>query len=113
MALDFTKANLHRNLSLSELATSVDISRSHLCHLFKTETGMSPGQYLLMLKMQKACELLATTLLSVKYIMIEVGYSSKSHFVRHFKQAYGLTPSEYRTEHVDYSDQALRGPAES
>jgi transcriptional regulator GlxA family with amidase domain len=78
LAVDFMNANLHRKLSLSELAKSVNISRSHLCYLFKTQTGMTPGQYLMMLRMQKACELLATSLLSVKQIMLEVGYNSKA-----------------------------------
>ena len=100
LAIDFMKANLHRRLSLAELASSLELSPSHLCYLFKAQTGMSPNQYFIRLKMEMARELLATTLLSVKQIMIEVGYSSRSHFVRHFKETYGLTPSQYRAENL-------------
>ncbi len=101
VVVEFMKANLHQKLSLSEMANSVNLSRSHLCYLFKTQTGMSPGKYFFMLKMQKACELLATSPLNIKQIMAIVGYNDKSHFVRHFKKAYGLTPSQYRAQHID------------
>lgn len=99
--LDFMNTNLHRKLSLDELARSASISRSHLCRMFKAEAGMSPGQYIQKLRMQEGSMLLASTFMSVKQIMIEVGYSDKSLFVRHFKKAQGLTPSEYRAKYLD------------
>lgn len=97
--VDFMTVNLHRKLTLDELASSARISRSHVWRLFKTEAGMPPGQYLQMLRMQKATKLLTTTLMSVKRISIEVGYSDKSLFGRHFRKAHGATPSEYRTKY--------------
>jgi transcriptional regulator GlxA family with amidase domain len=100
MIINFMNANLHRKLSSDKLANSIEISRSHLCHLFKTETGMPAGQYLQMLRMQKAARLLAATLMSVKQIMVEVGYGDKAHFTHHFKKVYGLTPSAYRAGHM-------------
>lgn len=101
MVVDFMNANFHRKLSLDELARSVEISRSHLYRLFKTEFAMSPGQYLQSIRMQAACRLLATTLMSVKQVLLEVGYKDKSLFARHFKKAHSLTPSEYRAKHLD------------
>lgn len=97
--VEFMEANLNRELSLNELAQSANVSRSHLCHLFKTQTGVTPGQYLKSLRMQKARELLETTLLSLKQITAEVGLKDESHFMRDFKKAYGLTPSQYRANH--------------
>ena len=97
---DFMRANLHRKLSLDELAGAANLSRSHLCHLFKTETGISPMQYLQRLRMEAAGRLLATTRMSVKQICHTVGYTHKSLFVRHFKKAYGHTPSDYRQNHL-------------
>lgn len=97
--VDFMTVNLHRKLTLDELARSARISRSHVWRLFKTEAGMPPGQYLQKLRMQKACRLLSTTLMSVKRISIEVGYSDKSLFGRHFRKAHALTPSEYRAKY--------------
>ena len=96
IVLDFLNANLHRRIRLTELAEAAKISPSRLSHLFKTEMGLSPGQYLMRLRMQKAGTLLATSRLSVKQIMALVGYDNKSHFVRHFRRSFGLAPSEYR-----------------
>jgi AraC family transcriptional regulator, arabinose operon regulatory protein len=96
IVLDFFNANLHRRIRLIELAEAAKISPSRLSHLFKAEMGLSPGQYLMSLRMQKAAKLLATSRLSVKQIMALVGYDNKSHFVRHFRRLFGQTPSEYR-----------------
>lgn len=96
IVLDFFNANLHRRIRLIELAEAAKISPSRLSHLFKTEMGLSPGQYLMRLRMQEAAKLLASSRLSVKQIMALVGYDNKSHFVRHFRRFFGLAPSEYR-----------------
>ena len=96
IVLDFLNANLHRRIRLAELAEAAKISPSRLSHLFKTEMGLSPGQYLMRLRMQKAGTLLATSRRSVKEIMAIVGYDNKSHFVRHFRRSFDLAPSEYR-----------------
>jgi transcriptional regulator GlxA family with amidase domain len=94
------KANLHRKLLLAELAESASISRTYLCRLFKAETGASPAQYLQTLRMKAAGRLLATTHMTIKEIMLTVGYTHKSLFMGHFKKAHGRTPSEYRMKHV-------------
>ena len=99
-ALDFMKDNLDRQLSINDLVFLVQLSRSRLCHLFKTEVGMAPLQYLKYLRMNKACELLETSLLSVKEIRVKVGYNDDSHFLREFKKAKDLTPSEYRAQYL-------------
>lgn len=95
--IDFMTANLHRKASLSELAGVTNLSRSRFSRLFKSETGVSPGEYLIRLRMERACQLLeATTFLSIKQIMAEVGYYNKSNFARQFKRYFYVTPSEYR-----------------
>jgi transcriptional regulator GlxA family with amidase domain len=96
VVLGFFTANLHRRIRLIELADAAKISPSRLSHLFKTEMGLSPGQYLMRLRMQEAAKFLASSRLSVKQIMALVGYDNKSHFVRHFRRFFGLAPSEYR-----------------
>jgi len=96
IAIAFQESNLQRKISSSELAKAANTSSSHLSRLFKSETGLSPGEYLRRLRMEKARQLLATSRLSVKEIMGAVGYDSKSHFVRHFKRSFRVTPSEYR-----------------
>jgi len=95
-AIDFMNANLHRHIALTELASLVNLSHTYFSHLFKTEMGIAPGQYLTGLKMEKAAQLLATTFLNVKEVMAKVGYNSKGNFGRTFSRYYDVTPSEYR-----------------
>ena len=88
--------NLRQSPTLSELARSVNLSPSRLSHLFKIETGISLGHYVKRARMESARYLLATSFLSVKQIMVCVGINDVSHFARCFKEAYGVTPTEYR-----------------
>jgi AraC family transcriptional regulator of arabinose operon len=78
------------------LGELVNLSPSRFRHLFKQETGTSPGQYLRELRFRRAEVLLRTTFLSLKEIAEEVGTISLSHFMKDFKKRYGMTPSEYR-----------------
>lgn len=88
--------DLQRDMSLADLAKSVSLSPSHFSLLFKRESGESPGRYLRALRRKKGKELLETTWLSVKDICDMIGIHDESHFVRDFKQLYGLSPGEYR-----------------
>lgn len=94
------KADPRRGLSLGTMAQSVNLSTPHMCFLFKAETGTPPAHYLKLLKMQGAAHLLTGTFLSVKEIMVRVGCSDESHFVRDFKIIYGQTPTGYRKSNL-------------
>lgn len=93
-------AALNEDLShdhpVEELAARVGLSASHLAHLFKAETRLSPRQYLIQMRLHAALELLATTSLSVKEIMHRVGVCDQSHFTRDFKTRCGMTPKAWR-----------------
>lgn len=88
--------DIHREVPISDIARLVNLSPSHLHHLFKAETGTSPTRYRKTLRLERARELLATTFLSVKQVMTTAGLKNQSHFVKDFKKAYGVTPSQYR-----------------
>jgi AraC family transcriptional regulator, arabinose operon regulatory protein len=77
-------------------AALVNLSPSRFRHLFKQETGTSPAQYLKAFRMRRAAAMLRTTFLSVKQVLKQVGITSNTHFVRDFKNIYGLTPTAYR-----------------
>ena len=94
--IEMMQDNPSRNLTLGEMAQSVNLSPPYFCYLFKTITGTPPAKYLKSLRMRQAATLLTTTFLSVKEIVRRVGCTDDSHFVRDFKRMYGMTPSAYR-----------------
>jgi len=85
-----------RNDSLKNVASHLRMSRSHLRHLFRKNTGMPPKKYLKLVRLQCARDLIDGTLLSIKEVAIKVGYCDSSHFVRDFKVRYGVTPTQVR-----------------
>src|SRR5262252_8687969 len=87
---------LNRQLSLADIAQSVNLSLSRFRHLFKMETGTTPAQYLKTLRMRRAKELVETTFLNMKQIMCRIGIRDKRHFAKDFERTYGLTPTQYR-----------------
>jgi AraC-like DNA-binding protein len=99
--IDFMKANLHRRILVTELAEIASLSQSQLSRVFNLQTGFSPGDYLIRLRMEKARELLVTSFLSIKQVMATVGYDtgSRANFVGQFKRHFDLPPSEYRKRH--------------
>ena len=94
--LRLMKEDLSRKLTAGEIARAVNLSPAHLRYLFKAETGMSVMQYWKALRMEEAKRLLESTFLSGKEIMSRIGITDESHFVRDFKQSFGLTPAQYR-----------------
>ena len=99
VAVRFLEANLHRKLTVEDIALSVDLSRSGLRYLFKTQIGASPSRYLKEVRLQRSRELLQTSSKPVKEIAYEVGYCDCTRFMRDFKRAYGTRPSQYRSEY--------------
>jgi transcriptional regulator GlxA family with amidase domain len=91
------ESQVSKSWETEKLAQLVNLSSSRLRHLFKTETGKTPAQYLKYLRLQKAELLLRTTFLTIKEIVDRVGLRTGSHFVRDFKKAYGLAPTMYRS----------------
>jgi two-component system response regulator YesN len=93
------KRDFRQNISVDVMACMVNISTSHLAHLFKREANVSLKHFVREIRLQHAKRLLETSFLSVKQVMVSSGFNDASHFVRDFKQVYGKTPSEYRRSH--------------
>jgi transcriptional regulator GlxA family with amidase domain len=79
-----------------DLAAQLRMSTSHLQRLFKRETGVRIGEWLLTQRLQKAAYLLTDSYLSVKEIARAAGYEHMSSFIRAFERVYIVTPTRYR-----------------
>ncbi len=95
-ALSFIDGNYQRDLAIEEIADACGLNRSYFGRLFKDTFGQSPQQFLIQYRMNKACHLLKSSMISVQDIGKSVGYENQLHFSRAFKNSLGLSPSEYR-----------------
>ncbi len=87
---------LDQNLKLADLAQLAKMSQSHFSRLFKQSMGLSPHQYLLQQRVERAKQLLKHTNQSLVEIALACGFDSHSHFTRQFRQITGITPKAYR-----------------
>lgn len=81
-------------VSLDALAQVVQLSKSHLVRLFRTQMGLPPHAYLLRLRISRACRLLAGGM-PIAEAAHAAGFADQSHLTRHFKYYLGLTPGAY------------------
>ncbi len=95
--LSFLYENLNRSISLAEMAAHAELSESHFSRLFKEQTGHSPVDYFIFLKMQHACSMLTLTRSTVNEISAALGYGDAYYFSRLFKKVIGVSPREYRS----------------
>jgi AraC-like DNA-binding protein len=95
-SISFMRENLHRPHALKDLAGTAHLSVPHYSSLFKRYTGTSPVQFLIRLRVQKACELLDNTRQPIQEIGSRVGYEDPFYFSRLFTKVTGTSPSEYR-----------------
>ncbi|MEA4889404.1 MAG: AraC family transcriptional regulator [Clostridiaceae bacterium] len=95
-ACDFMEMNYARKITVGELAGHIGLDRSYFGLLFRRSTGLPPQQYLLRLRMEKACSLMTRSRLPVAAIAHAVGYEDPLLFSRMFRQTVGCPPSQYR-----------------
>ena len=94
--ITFLHDSLSSELTLDDMVQHARLSKSHLIRLFKDQTGYSPMDYFIQLKMQRACMLLAFRELSVGQIGLDLGYKDPYYFSRAFRKVIGMSPSAYR-----------------
>ena len=88
--------HLDQNYTLDELASKFNYSKSYLHTKFKLETGYSVLVFFKLKKVQKACEYLSYTDLSIKEISYKIGFEDPLYFSRTFKKFMGKSPRNYK-----------------
>jgi AraC family transcriptional regulator len=94
LVTDYINDHLHQDLKLVELSAIVQISSYHFLRLFKQRVGITPHQYVLQCRIEKAKHLLQHSTLSIAEIAAQTGFSDQSHLTRCFKRIVGMTPKQ-------------------
>ncbi len=87
-------------IDVPALAKIENLSNSRYVALFKKQTGKSPNEYIINLRLQLAKSLLENTSMSIRQISERVGYADQYFFSRLFKKHLGLSPQGYRKENL-------------
>lgn len=95
----YIREHYREDLTLSQLASHVNVSVYHLSHIFKEKTGIPPMKYVINCRMEQAQKLLSGSNESISAIAMEVGYDSSNYFSMLFKKTVGLSPLQYRRKH--------------
>ncbi len=96
MVADYISKNLDKKLSVKQISKAVHCSPSVIYKNFRTYLGCTLGEYITTKRIQKSCQLLRQTTLSIEEISQSVGFSSAAYYSRMFKKAKGITPTKFR-----------------
>lgn len=101
LVCDYVMGNLSQDVSLSEMAELVKLSKFHFIRAFKRTTGKTPYQFVLSCRAERAKELLAEPNVSITAVAESVGFHSTLQLDRTFRRLIGTSPSSYRDQVAD------------
>ena len=93
------RENVASDLSVTQLAQVVGMSQYYFSKLFKMSTGVTPHQYVMRQRVERAQEHLRESRLALAEIATQVGFETQSHFTSVFRRLVGATPKHYRQMH--------------
>lgn len=94
--ISYINEHFTEDISVGELARRAGLSQYHFIRTFKKETGFTPHEYIINIRILTAKYLLKNTKLAVKDICFNTGFSCESVFCSSFKRHQGMTPAQYR-----------------
>jgi AraC-like DNA-binding protein len=92
--------NFDQGVTVAQAAQYVFLSQGYFTRAFAHETGMSPMNYLMKKRIERACLLLENNEIKVSAISLQSGFSSPQRFNVAFRKLMGMTPMEYRKRHL-------------
>lgn len=93
---DYLLQNLTEDLELSTQANLIGLSKSHFCRAFKASTGVSPHQWLLKARVERAKQHLLVSELPIAEVALTVGFADQAHFTRTFTRLEGVSPRAWQ-----------------
>lgn len=96
--LNYIKTNLNEKISINSLSDKACMSKATFYRLFKRELGISPNDFILSEKINKAKILLTRPGAKVASISYELGFNDANYFIRTFKKIVGITPGNYQVQ---------------
>lgn len=108
-AKELMSSQMDKGLSIARIASECSLSRSHFSRAFKKNTGLSPRDWFLQMRLDRARGLLGESALTISQISLDCGFADQSHFTRVFSRVVGVTPFNWRR----FRAQALVCGAES
>lgn len=97
-SISYISDNYTENITTEALADMEHMSVSHFRRLFKIKTGMTPTQYVTMIRLKFAEELLRKTDMNIKQIAEAVGYDNQLYFSKLFSRRFGKSPKDFREQ---------------
>jgi len=101
--IQFLKYNLHRDISVDEMAKVMNLSRSHFTRIFTEEMNTTPRKFLEDLRLKIAVQRLFDEQLNVNETAASCGFKDNNYFCRLFKKHYGISPGKYRGDELLYT----------
>jgi AraC family transcriptional regulator len=95
-AIQLIQDRLDSELAVRDVAAHVGVGTTHFSHVFREATGVTPHQYILRARIERACEMLRMTSLSIAEVTASVGFAGQAHFCTAFRRQTGVTPTGYR-----------------
>ena len=95
---ELVHARIEEELTLVEMAQSVELSPGHFSRMFRNSTGETPHQFVLRNRIERAKEMLRAPGARVLDVAVACGFKTQQHFARVFRHVCGASPREYRLE---------------
>lgn len=101
---EYIDAHFCENISTANLSRQFGYSEEHFCRIFKADTGLAPMNYIRILRLEKAADILRHDKRPLSVIAQECGFNSIQYFTQSFKNHYKLTPTDYIKKHMQRSN---------
>jgi AraC-like DNA-binding protein len=98
--LDYTFENYDQNIKIEQVAQIINLTKESFCRFFKAKTGKSYFEFLIEIRIDKACQMILQNHLSIKEIAFACGFESLSNFHLQFKKIVKQSPVEFKISNL-------------